>query len=68
MSFIQYLPEQLEKIERCIGNKKWFLGDYISYVDFYAWEILDHHVCWESTTLDGYPNLKKWHNNFKGYE
>jgi len=44
--------------------RDWFVGDYITYVDFYAWEIIDHHCCARPGFLDKHPNLKSWHTRF----
>ena len=59
--------KQLDQLSAELGEKNWFLGD-ISYVDFWAWEIIDHHVCYKKSFLDGHENLKNWHQRFRNLE
>merc|ERR1739848_800101 len=59
----------LKVFEELLDGKDWFLGgirgrEQPSYVDFFAWEIIYHHCCMDSTFLEKYPNLKNWHEKF----
>jgi len=43
----------------------WFLPEKEpTYIDCYAWEIIDHHCLMKPTFLDEHPTLKAWKQRF----
>lgn len=56
----------LKNFEQILEGNDWFLPGEAnpSYIDCYAWEILDHHCLMKPLFLDDYPNLKAWKLRF----
>lgn len=58
----------LEVFEGLLENKEsgWFLPGEKSptYIDCYAWEIIDHHCLLKPLFLDSFPKLKAWKLRF----
>merc|ERR1711997_1267613 len=55
IAFLETFEKILEKSE-----SGWFLGEKSpSYIDCYAWEILDHHCLMKPLFLDNFKNWKK---------
>jgi glutathione S-transferase len=54
--------EGLEKVEKFLGEKKLFLGDYVTFVDFFIFEQVEMFA-WatEGEILTKYPNLAGFH-------
>lgn len=70
--FTMRLPILLEGLSNALEKRKFFCGDKPTYIDFYAWEIIDHHILYKSDILVddsmGYnilENLNNWYEKFK---
>jgi len=63
--YVQRLGKLLEPFEAFLGSKKWFAGDRLTFVDFFAWEQLYHHSCLAPGCLDKFPNLKGYFERFQ---
>jgi glutathione S-transferase len=59
------LKERLELFEKYLQNKKWFVGDKISIVDFPMYEMLDQHKLLDPTCLDAFPKLQEFVERFE---
>merc|ERR1712110_17553 len=68
--FSKTAPQRLTHLNDWLGKKGDYLMGYISYLDFWAWEIIDHHILFKPSCVnaDTYPNLCKWHQTFKNME
>ena len=55
---------RLPPFSRHLGSKKWLCGDNLTYPDFHFFEMLDQHLLFEPTILDGLDNLKEYHKRF----
>lgn len=51
------------KLDKQLAGKDWLVGD-LTFVDFWAWEIIDHHKVYKTDLLDKFPNLNNWHKRF----
>merc|ERR1711936_1103648 len=58
----------LDTFEKVLSGKDWFISDEPTYIDFYAWEIIDHHVCRKPSFLNKHENVKAWHQRFAKLE
>ena len=58
----------LQRFEKVLDGKDWFCSDEATYIDFYAWEIIDHHCCRKPSFLKNYPNLTAWKARFSELE
>ena len=56
--------DKLPRFSRYLGSKKWLCGDNLTYPDFHFFEMLDQHLLFEPTILDGVDNLKEYHKRF----
>ncbi|OXA49673.1 glutathione S-transferase Mu 1 isoform X2 [Folsomia candida] len=58
-------PPKLEVLNKFLGNKKWVLGDQISYVDFMLYEILHQYSLYDPKYLSPCGALLKLKANFE---
>lgn len=66
--YLEKLPEKLQQLSNFLGDRKWFAGDKITFVDFIMYELLDQHRMFEPTCLDKFKNLKDLLDRFEGLE
>ncbi|XP_018589386.1 glutathione S-transferase Mu 3-like [Scleropages formosus] len=66
--YLQKLPGLLKQFSDFLGDKKWFAGDKITFVDFIIYELLDQHRMFEPTCLDKFKNLTDFLDRFEGLE
>ncbi|XP_053173183.1 glutathione S-transferase Mu 3-like [Scomber japonicus] len=66
--YLEMLPDVLKQFSDFLGNKKWFAGDKITFVDFIMYELLDQHRMFQPTCLDNFKNLKALLDNFEALE
>jgi len=61
--YLAALPEKLQQYSDYLGNRKFFAGDNVTFVDFIVYEMLDQHKILEPTCLDQFANLKSFVKN-----
>ncbi|KAK5923554.1 hypothetical protein CgunFtcFv8_000513 [Champsocephalus gunnari] len=66
--FLKMLPDTLKNISGFLGDRKWFAGDKITFVDFIMYELLDQHRMFQPTCLDDFKNLKDLLDRFEALE
>ncbi|MCL4142903.1 UNVERIFIED_CONTAM: hypothetical protein GTU68_013316, partial [Idotea baltica] len=54
------LPNKLKQLSTFLGNQKWFVGEDVTYADFFLYEVLDCHLVLCPTCLDNFPKLKNF--------
>merc|ERR1711936_896049 len=55
----------LDLFEMILSEHAWFINnDSPTYIDFFAWEIIDHHCCMKPNFLDNHAHVKNWHKKF----
>jgi len=63
--YVAQLPKTLEAFDKFLGERKWFAGENLTYVDFFAWETIDQHELFLPGCLDKFKNLKSYHERFQ---
>ncbi|XP_053248799.1 glutathione S-transferase Mu 1-like isoform X3 [Podarcis raffonei] len=66
--YLEQIPGKLKLLSQFLGDKKWFAGKKITYVDFLAYDILDQHRMFEPKYFDEFPNLKDFLSRFEALE
>ncbi|KAA8591152.1 hypothetical protein FQN60_002095 [Etheostoma spectabile] len=66
--YVQMLPDVLKQFSDFLGDRKWFAGDKITFVDFIMYELLDQHRMFQPTCLDNFKNLKDLLDRFEALE
>jgi len=54
------MPTKLKLLSDFMGNKKFILGDKITYLDFYLYEVLYGHSLFAPEVFNKFQNLKKF--------
>ncbi|GFS39625.1 glutathione S-transferase Mu 1 [Nephila pilipes] len=57
IEFIKNIPQQLDAWEKFIGDRKYIAGNYITYVDFLAYETFDYYKFFHSSSFCDFPSL-----------
>ncbi|KAM9685317.1 LOW QUALITY PROTEIN: glutathione S-transferase Mu 1-like [Trichechus inunguis] len=60
------LPDKIRLFSQFLGQRPWFAGDKITFVDFIAYDVLDLNRIFEPKCLDAFPNLKDFMARFEG--
>ncbi|KAJ6659468.1 hypothetical protein lerEdw1_018702 [Lerista edwardsae] len=63
--YLEQLPGKLKLFSQFLGDRKWFAGKKITFVDFLAYDILDVHRMLEPKCLDQFTNLKDFLDRFE---
>ncbi|XP_037540147.1 glutathione S-transferase Mu 3 [Nematolebias whitei] len=66
--YLKSLPGQLKQFSDFLGNRKWFAGDKITFVDFILYELFDQHRMFHSTCFDDFKNLKEFLDRFEALD
>nr|XP_056723541.1 glutathione S-transferase 2-like [Euleptes europaea] len=66
--YLEQLPGKLKQFSQFLGDRKWFAGKKITYVDFVAYDVLDQQRMFEPKCLDQFPNLKDFLDRFEALE
>ncbi|KAM9475312.1 glutathione S-transferase Mu 4-like [Clarias gariepinus] len=67
-SYLEALPGILKQFSDFLGERKWFAGDKITFVDFIMYELLDQHRMFEPKCLDNFKNLRDLLDRFEALE
>ncbi|KAH0618734.1 hypothetical protein JD844_018180 [Phrynosoma platyrhinos] len=63
--YIERLPGKLKLFSQFLGNRKWFVGNKITYIDIIAYDFLDMHQMFQPKCLDEFKNLKDFLDRFE---
>ncbi|XP_013371917.1 PREDICTED: glutathione S-transferase Mu 6-like [Chinchilla lanigera] len=66
--YLEGLPEKMKLFSQFLGERPWFAGSKITFVDFVAYDVLDQHRIFEPKCLEAFPNLKNFMSRFEGLE
>ncbi|KAI1893180.1 hypothetical protein AGOR_G00141250 [Albula goreensis] len=66
--YMEKLPGMLKKFSSFLGDRKWFAGEKITFVDFIMYELLDQHRMFDPKCLDDFKNLRDFLDHFEGLE
>uniref|UniRef100_A0ACB8F4J7 Glutathione S-transferase Mu 1 n=1 Tax=Sphaerodactylus townsendi TaxID=933632 RepID=A0ACB8F4J7_9SAUR len=66
--YLEQLPEKLKLVSQFLGDRKWFAGEKITFVDFLMYDVLDQNRMFEPKCLDKFKNLQDFLTRFEGLE
>ncbi|XP_068589232.1 glutathione S-transferase Mu 3-like [Cebidichthys violaceus] len=66
--YLKTLPGVLKQFSDFLGDRKWFAGEEITFVDFILYELLDQHRMCFPKCLDDFKNLKDLVDRFEALE
>lgn len=66
--YLEMLPSVLKQFSDFLGDRKWFAGVKITFVDFIMYELLDQHRMFHPTCLDDFKNLRDLLDRFEALE
>ncbi|XP_027238183.1 glutathione S-transferase Mu 3 [Penaeus vannamei] len=67
-AYLEALPKTLKLYSDFLGDRKWFAGDNLTYVDFIMYELLDEHLVLDSGCLKDFKKLQEFHKRFEELE
>jgi glutathione S-transferase len=59
------VEKKLEYLDKFLSNRKWIVGDKITYVDFFLYEVLAQFQKYKKDFLKPYPALENYVNAFE---
>lgn len=65
VEYIKKLPYKIQLFENALGNNSWLLGQKITYVDFFLFEVLDRHRYLDPNFLNTFPKVKAYVDRFE---
>jgi len=63
--YLENLPNKLKLLSDYLGDRKFFAGENISFVDFALYEMLDQNKILEPNCLNNFEKLKKYQERFE---
>ncbi|XP_058034062.1 glutathione S-transferase 2-like isoform X2 [Ahaetulla prasina] len=66
--YLELLPGKLKLFSQFLGDRQWFAGRKLTYIDFIAYDALDVHQMLDPKCLDQFPNLKEFLHRFETLE
>ncbi|XP_060545831.1 glutathione S-transferase Mu 5-like [Pantherophis guttatus] len=66
--YLEQLPGKLKLFSQFLGDRKWFAGDKITFVDFLMYDVLDQNRMLEPKCLDQFKNLQDFLTRFEALE
>ena len=63
--YIKNVKTKITTFSKFLGDKPWFAGKEITYVDFPLYELFDQHRMFEPQLLDGFDNIKAFLDRFE---
>jgi len=65
-TYLTELPKKLQQFSDFLGNKPWFAGESLTFVDFAMYEMLDQHKYLAPDCLRQMDNLQKFQQRIEG--
>lgn len=66
--YLKNLEETIKLFSNFLGDRPWFAGDNITFVDFLMYELFDQHMQLEPDVLKDFKNLQDFHKRFEDLE
>ncbi|CAI9554870.1 unnamed protein product [Staurois parvus] len=63
--YLEKLPVALGRFSHFLGDRHWFAGDKITYVDFVMYDVLDQNRMLDPTCLQNFSNLQDFLSRFE---
>ncbi|KAG8198423.1 hypothetical protein JTE90_021664 [Oedothorax gibbosus] len=65
VDYVAKVPVQLKLVSDFLGDRKFLAGDYITYVDFMAYDVFEYFRYLIPTVLDDFPTLKAYQSRIR---
>ncbi|NXV63604.1 GSTM5 transferase, partial [Molothrus ater] len=62
--YLEQLPGKLKLFSNFLGDRKWFAGEKLTFVDFLMFDVLDQNRIFEPKCLEPFKNLKDFVERF----
>uniref|UniRef100_A0A803VQ72 glutathione transferase n=1 Tax=Ficedula albicollis TaxID=59894 RepID=A0A803VQ72_FICAL len=62
--YLEQLPGKLKLFSNFLGDRKWFAGEKLTFVDFLMFDVLDQNRIFEPKCLEPFKNLKDFMDRF----
>ncbi|CAL4107542.1 unnamed protein product, partial [Meganyctiphanes norvegica] len=62
------LPVKLKQLSEFLGEREWFIGESVTYVDPIIYELLSINLVLSNTCLKDFKNLQNFHDRFEALE
>ncbi|XP_033008359.1 glutathione S-transferase Mu 1-like isoform X3 [Lacerta agilis] len=66
--YLEQIPGELKLLSQFLGDRKWFAGKKITYVDFLAYDVLERLWMFQPKYFEQFPNLKDFLARFEALE
>ncbi|NXL75154.1 GSTM5 transferase, partial [Leptocoma aspasia] len=66
--YLEQLPGKLKLFSNFLGDRKWFAGEKLTFVDFLMFDVLDQNRIFEPKCLEPFKNLKDFVDRFGALE
>uniref|UniRef100_A0A8D2MGX0 glutathione transferase n=1 Tax=Zonotrichia albicollis TaxID=44394 RepID=A0A8D2MGX0_ZONAL len=66
--YLEQLPGKLKLFSNFLGDRKWFAGEKLTFVDFLMFDVLDQNRIFEPKCLEPFKNLKDFVERFGALE
>ncbi|KAM7032697.1 glutathione S-transferase Mu 1-like isoform 1-T1 [Acridotheres tristis] len=66
--YLEQLPGKLKLFSNFLGDRKWFAGEKLTFVDFLMFDVLDQNLIFEPKCLEPFKNLKDFMDRFGALE
>jgi glutathione S-transferase len=65
-TYVQAVTKRLSCLQRKLGDQSWFIGDHLTYVDFLAYDVIDHQrLLFPKILDDDFARLQGFMNAFE---
>uniref|UniRef100_A0A8C4U2J9 glutathione transferase n=1 Tax=Falco tinnunculus TaxID=100819 RepID=A0A8C4U2J9_FALTI len=62
--YLEQLPGKLKLFSNFLGDRKWFAGEKLTFVDFLMFDVLEQNRIFEPKCLEPFKNLKDFMDRF----
>ncbi|KAM9268342.1 glutathione S-transferase Mu 1-like isoform 1-T1 [Morus bassanus] len=66
--YLEQLPGKLKLFSNFLGDRKWFAGEKLTFVDFLMFDVLEQNRIFEPKCLEPFKNLKDFMDRFGALE
>uniref|UniRef100_A0A8D0FV34 glutathione transferase n=1 Tax=Strix occidentalis caurina TaxID=311401 RepID=A0A8D0FV34_STROC len=66
--YLEQLPGKLKLFSNFLGDRKWFVGEKLTFVDFLMFDVLEQNRIFEPKCLEPFKNLKDFMDRFGALE
>ncbi|XP_066940433.1 glutathione S-transferase Mu 4-like [Macrobrachium rosenbergii] len=67
-TYLEALPTTMKLFSTFLGERPWYAGDNITFVDFIMYELIDQHLQLEPNLLKDFKNLEDFQKRFEELE